>query len=222
MKNIRKSIFKIRKDTDKICDDYLTKIYVKIKEYVNNYPEINWDNFKDDILKSCYNCLEEVYAYVSKSLKELYKEVEDFDIKDINDLTYQKDGKTLEDRISEHLKNAKEKLDNKEKLDLVILYILNRITVILVTETRMVEQAVKKNKKPIIKDGYYGILVIDGCGGDCNGDCPEYNGIYPEDAEIPIPPYHPNCTGISYYDITNDPDEIEELDLDNTDLDDLN
>lgn len=222
MKKIRKSIFKIRKDTDKICDDYLTKIYVKIKEYVNNYPEINWDNFKDDILKSCYNCLEEVYAYVSKSLKELYKEVEDFDIKDINDLTYQKDGKTLEDRISEHLKNAKEKLDNKEKLDLVILYILNRITVILVTETRMVEQAVKKNKKPIIKDGYYGILVIDGCGGDCNGDCPEYNGIYPEDAEIPIPPYHPNCGGISYYDITNDPDEIEELDLDSTDLDDLN
>lgn len=222
MKKIRKSIFKIRKDTDKICDDYLTKIYVKIKEYVNNYPEINWDNFKDDILKSCYNCLEEVYAYVSKSLKELYKEVEDFDIKDINDLTYQKDGKTLEDRISEHLKNAKEKLDNKEKLDLVILYILNRITVILVTETRMVEQAVKKNKKPIIKDGYYGILVIDGCGGECDGDCPEYNGIYPEDAEVPTPPYHPNCTGISYYDITNDPDEIEELDLDNTDLDDLN
>ncbi len=222
MKKIRKAIFKIRKDTDKICDDYLTKIYVKIKEYVNNYPEINWDNFKDDILKSCYNCLEEVYAYVSKSLKELYKEVEDFDIKDINDLTYQKDGKTLEDRISEHLKNAKEKLDNKEKLDLVILYILNRITVILVTETRMVEQAVKKNKKPIIKDGYYGILVIDGCGGECDGDCPEYNGIYPEDAEVPTPPYHPNCTGISYYDITNDPDEIEELDLDNTDLDDLN
>lgn len=222
MKNIRKSIFKIRKDTDKICDDYLTKIYVKIKEYVNNYPEINWDNFKDDILKSCYNCLEEVYAYVSKSLKELYKEVEDFDIKDINDLTYQKDGKTLEDRISEHLKNAKEKLDNKEKLDLVILYILNRITVILVTETRMVEQAVKKNKKPIIKDGYYGILVIDGCGGDCDGNCLDYNGIYPEDAEVPTPPYHPNCGGIIYYDITNDPDEIEELDLDNTDLDDLN
>lgn len=222
MKKIRKAIFKIRKDTDEICDNYLTKIYIQIKKYINNYPEINWDDFKENILKLCYDCLEEVYAYVSKSLKEIYDKVEDFDIEDINDLTYQKDRKTLDDRISEHLKNAKEKLDNKEKPDLVILYLLNRMTLILITETRMVEQTVKRNKKPILKDGYYGILVIDGCGGDCDGNCLDYNGIYPEDAEVPIPPYHPNCGGIIYYDITNDPDEIEELDLDSTDLDDLN
>lgn len=222
MKKIRKAIFKIRKDTDKICDNYLTKIYIQIKKYINNYPEINWDDFKENILKLCYDCLEEVYAYVSKSLKEIYDKVEDFDIEDINDLTYQKDGKTLDDRISEHLKNAKERLDNKEKLDLVILYLLNRMTLILTTETRTVEQRVKKNKKPIHKPGYYGILVIEGCGGDCNGICPDYNGEYPEDSEVPTPPYHPNCTGISYYDITNDPDIIKDLDLDDTDLDDLN
>ena len=222
MKKIRKAIFQIRKSTDEICDDYLTKIYITIKKYVNNYPKTHWDDFKEDVLKSCYQCLEEVYVYVSKSLKKIYKKVEEFDIEDINDLTYQKDGKTLEERISQHLTDAKEKLDNKEKKDIVSLYLLNRMTLILVTETRTVEQAIKKNKKPIFENGYYGVLVIDGCGGDCNGICPDYNGIYPEDTEVPEPPYHPNCNGISYYDITDDPDEIEELDLDDTDLDDLN
>lgn len=222
MNKIRKAIYKIRNDTDNFCDDYLTSIYVTIKDYVNKYPKTNWDDFKEDILKSCYKCLEEVYSYVSKSLKEVYGKVEDFNIEDIKQLTYQEDGKTLEDRVSQHLDTAKEKLDNKEKNDIVILYLLNRMTLILTTETRTVEQRVKKNKKPIHKPGYYGILVIEGCGGDCNGICPDYNGEYPEDSEVPIPPYHPNCTGISYYDITNDPDIIKDLDLDNTDLDNLN
>ena len=217
---VRKTILGIRDDVDKICDEYLTKIYVKIKSYINNYPNTNWDKFRKDILKLYYDCLEEVYVYVSKSLKDLFKNIEPYQIKDIMDLTYQKDGKTLKERIDEYLDKSKDKLDSNEKTDDIILYLLTRYTIILTTETRMVEEAVKKNKKPIVESGNYIIQIIEGCGGECDGECLDYNGEYPEDEDIPWPPYHPNCTGIAYYDITDDPDDIHDLDLDESDTDD--
>lgn len=219
---VRKTIYSIRNEVNKISDDYLTKLYLKLKSYINKYPDIDWKKFNQDILQLYYKCLESVYTDVSKSIKKLYKKVIPYNIKDIMDLTYQKDGKTLEERILEYLNKAKEKLDANEQFDIVILYLLNRYTLILMTETKMVEEAVKKNKKPIVESGTYLIQVIEGCGGDCNSDCLDYNGIYREDDDIPWPPYHPNCSGIAYYDITDDPDDIHDLDLDDTDLNDIN
>lgn len=219
---VRKTIYSIRNEVNKISDDYLTKLYLKLKSYINKYPDIDWKKFNQDILQLYYKCLENIYTDVSKSIKKLYKKVIPYNIKDIMDLTYQKDGKTLEERILEYLNKAKEKLDANEQFDIVVLYLLNRYTLILMTETKMVEEAVKKNKKPIVESGTYLIQVIEGCGGDCNSDCLDYNGIYREDDDIPWPPYHPNCSGIAYYDITDDPDDIHDLDLDDTDLNDIN
>lgn len=218
---VQKTIHQLRKDTDKLCDEHLTKIYIKIKYYVNNYSHMLWPEGLEVILQLFYGCLEKVYANTSKVLKELYGDVEPYSIKDIEDLAYDKDGKTLTERITEYWHKAEERINAKDKLELVILYLFNRYTVILTTETRMVEQGVKKNKKPIPEPSNYGIMVIEGCGGECGTDCLNYNGIYREDDEVPWPPYHPNCTGIAYYDIIDDLDDIHDLDLDDTDLDDL-
>jgi hypothetical protein len=55
-------------------------------------------------------------------------------------------------------------------------------------------------------------IVISG-GGDCKESiCDEYEGECPID-ELIYPPYHPNCNCYVIYEITDDPQEIEDLDL---------
>lgn len=223
---IKKAIYKLREDITELTDEYLAKIFITIKTYVNHYADAPnkrafWDNGLNAILNLIYEALTEGYTLTSKTINETYEEVEPFDVKSIKDLTYIEDGKTLEERIRAYWEEAKIRLDQQQDPDQVNKYLLQRYTVILDTEEKVVEQAVKKNKRPQPESGLYTIQVIDGCGGECEHDCLDLNGIYPIDEEIPWPPYHPNCSGIGYYDITDSYDEAEEADLDETDDEDI-
>lgn len=155
----------------------------------------------------------------------------------IDDLTYKADGKTLPERVKfywdETEKLLKQAKDNKSAITNAKVHLLAMLERILTTEINMVSNGVKKNKSPILvnkkkvkaktkkqlqemSDDEYAVFVhVDGCacgdGPPCN--CPDYDGDYPED-EVPWPPYHSNCDCSTwYYVITNDPDDIHDLDL---------
>lgn len=66
------------------------------------------------------------------------------------------------------------------------------------------ESAVKKLKKP----NRPSMLIIEaGCGDLCQG------GEYAADENVDLPPFHPNCQCIWYFDETDDSDDIEDLEL---------
>ena len=218
---IQKKIKQLRQDTVKISDEYLEKLYLRIKFYVNHLEEYDfsqkfWDKGLQEILNLIYEALENVYKKTSTNLKNTFEEISEYDLENIKDLIYIKDGKTLEDRVTLYWTEAKIRLENQENTNKVNYYLLQRDGIILNTETKNVEEAIIKNRKPIPPEGAYVIQVIEGCGSDCDHEeCSEYNGEYPEDEDIPWPPYHPNCTGIGYWDFTDNPDDIEDLDLRN-------
>lgn len=223
-KDTRESILKLREDIVKISNKYLEKIYIEIKKTVDG--EQTWEEGYNNIYKLFKKALEEGYAKTSYVIKNLYNKTTPFNINNIMQLAYSRDGITLEERLLKYWNKTKEKVITQTSVgtpewdtDKAKKYLLNRYALILDTEEKNLESAVKKNKQPIPPKGMHAIQVIEGCGGDCHGDCMEYNGIYPVDEDIEWPPYHPGCTGIAYYDLTDDIDEIEDLDLDDIDLD---
>ena len=58
-------------------------------------------------------------------------------------------------------------------------------------------------------------MTIEGIG-ECGteGMCSEHFGTWSVDDMPDLPPYHPYCQCMFFPDITDEPDEIEELDLD--------
>ena len=217
---IKKGIHQLNKNIDSIVKKHGELIFELstdlCKAYIEKSTEVIAD-LEKTIYDQFYVAFEEAYSITSSSLKNIYNEILPYDIKKIKDLTYSEDGKTVDDRIQEYFEDAKSKIDkNTEQIVKQRLrYNLHRI---LNTEIKNISETVKRNKKPIPEDGLYVIQVIEGCGNDCGHDCIDHNGIYPEDEEIDWPPYHPNCTGIGYYDYTDDPDEIEELNLEDENI----
>ena len=220
----RNKIRQLRKHIDDLSDEQLARIYMVMKVYIDAYAnqtisQDQWLEGLDEIVDIFYNSFEETYAETSKALSKIYKKVEKFNVDKVDDLIYQKDGKTLNERLAMHWNEAEFKLKAGVSKKDALKTLLYRFTVVLNTESRNIEETVKKHKKPVPEPGQYIIQVIEGCGGDCGVGCTGYNGIFAEDDDVPWPPYHPNCQGIAYYDITDDPDEIEDLGLDEGDLD---
>ena len=224
-RQVYRAMVQLRQEVMKISTNCLEEIFkyiTKCLRDLENNPEMSyreWHEKVEKLLELYYKAFERVYKLTSQTLKQLFGRVQDFNPEHIKDLTYSKDGIAFEDRISKYWDKMKTDFQT-ESFEIVRASALYHYDLIIDTEAKTVEQAVKKHKKPIVDVGQYVIQVIDGCGGGCNHDCIDYNGIYPEDEDIEWPPYHPSCTGIAYYDVTDDPDEIHDLDLDESDLDD--
>lgn len=218
---IKKGIHQLSKDMDSITKKRGELIFELSTDLCKAYIEDSSKviiKLENTIYEQFYTAFEEAYSITSSSLKNIYNKVLPYDIKKIKDLTYSEDGKTVDDRIREYFDDAKSKID-KNTEQIVKQRLRYNLYRILDTEIKNISETVKRNKKPIPEDGLYVIQVIEGCGNDCGHDCIEYNGIYPEDEDIEWPPYHPSCTGIGYYDFTDDPDEIEEAGIEEGDSD---
>lgn len=183
-----------------------TQVFQKMYEYLEkiilvaiNYSEdkINYNDAVNNILDLFTDSLSETYLIVSQDLKTIYPMTKAFEPKDILDLTYHQDGKTLLDRIKDYLSSTKDKIS-----------LINKFSMLLENETKIIKGLVIKMKiSPVAS-----ILVIECNEGECNFGCDQYAGEYPADEQIPLPPYHPNCSCSFYYIETDDIDEIEELD----------
>ena len=216
IKRTNKEMRQLRKKNNAIVDDYLEEILAEIIYAVNHYAEQKspskfWDAELQKMLNQFYNCFTDIYASTSKELKNIFKDVENFQVKNIKDLTFKEDGKELDDRVTDYWNQAEENLNIKEVDNQAVkVWLYNKLANILETDAKVVEEQVKKNKKPIITPDQYLIAEV----GDCN--CPQC-GTYPAD-DYPLPPFHPKCPAMVWFTITDDPDDINDLDLEEEDM----
>lgn len=188
-------------------DEELMKIIIKYQR-TKKISKEDADYIKELI----YKLLEEVYKLTSAELRVIYKYIQKLDIENILELTFEKDGKKLEERIDEYLEELVEDYEyyysetnnSSEAISLTFSALQPKFKRIIVTESYHMESAVKKLKKP----NRPSMLIIEaGCGDLCQG------GEYAADENVDLPPFHPNCQCIWYFDETDDSDDIEDLEL---------
>lgn len=196
----------LRKDIDKIIDKYLQEVVKIVLLAIKNYPT-DWDKYYDKIENLFYEFLEKVYNLVINYLNQIYEKLPDFSVEDIFDLAYDIDGKKITERLREYWDEAAEKIkqenNNSNNHINVQNYLINMYDRILFTESRVVESKIKEFKKPTNAS----MLIIESGCENCIG------GEYPPDEDIQLPPFHPNCNCTHYYEITDDEDDINDLDL---------
>lgn len=185
---------KINKELDSTLENITKLIFNSLKK--------NDEIPQQDILNLVYSSLSNIYSLISNDLKEMYSKVAEFNINQISDLTYQKDGKTLEERITNHIDYIK---DNKDNEQLIKNYAIQSFDTLLHTESMYLKNKLMYNKiRPVAS-----VLIIE-----AGNDCAEYGGEFPADEDVPLPPYHPNCQCVSYYiEETDNEDDIKDLDL---------
>lgn len=187
----------------KIGLKYLNNILAKLFTVINNDKPLD-NKLYQDILNIVYKCLEEVYSNTIKELNSIYKDLKNFEIDDISELTYQEDGKILEERVKSYLEEIS-LLEDPIAAKQLISFKFYRL---MRTEVSYLENIIKRKKISISAD----VMVIEGtC--DCNGICDKYVGVYAIDENLDFPPYHPNCTCICYPDQSDDIDDLEDNDI---------
>lgn len=190
-----------KNDTRQAYKNLDSDISVLITDTLENISKLIIDSplaNEDKIINLIYSFLETVYSTIINSLSEIYSQLADFNVDDILDLTYQEDGKTIEDRVHEYLLNH---------IDLIST--LYKFYLLLDTESKNIKRAIIDNRvRPVAS-----ILIIECDEEDCHFGCDQYAGEYPADEPIELPPYHPNCDCFYYFVETDDPDDIKDLDL---------
>lgn len=199
---IRIKLAHMRDQIDLTLDEYLYEITKIILKASKDYPD-DWNKYYRQIEDLFYEFLVDIYNIVNNYLKAIYKKIPEFNIKDIYELTYNADGKTLTERLKEHWQEASKhlKINNDDRTN-ISNHLVNMYDRILFTESRIIESKLKKIKKPEEAT----ILVIESGCDKCEG------GDYPPDEDILLPPYHPNCSCQWYYEVANE-DDIHDLDL---------
>lgn len=202
-------IRKLSEENWQIALEYLNNILAELFSAINNKMPYS-EELLQYILDLIYKCLEEIYSNTASKLDILYKDLKSFEITNLFDLTYQKDGKTIEERVEEYLQEVfqiKNPIDAKQLISFKFYRLMR-------TEVSHLETMIKKNKISISAN----VMVIEGsC--NCNGICDQYIGVYAINENIEYPPYHPNCTCINYYDQTDNIDDIEDNNIEQEDWD---
>ena len=170
----------------------------EFKEYV----ERQMNDCRNTILDLIYECLEKVYNLVSHFLKENYSGIL-LELIDVKSLIWNKDGLTLEERISKHILNSVHNLlelytDGVMSYDNVQTLLDYEMIKIIDTETFVILNAVLYEK--LKKHAKY-FEVIGGAG--CCDVCDSHQDIRPIEELDELPPYHPNCTCLIIYYLEN-------------------
>lgn len=180
---------KMRAEIFKSKDEYLEEIFKYLKSYFNlPKEEWDWEIFFADLENLIFESLEKTYSITAKWTKTIYgidfKEV--IDKETLEDLTYSKDGKSLEERIKKHYDVAIGRANVKD-------YLYNRIVLIMDTETLYVSNHVihGKLKKYATHVEVVGVAECT----DNSGLCETYvnKGKIPIEELEELPPYHPDC-----------------------------
>lgn len=179
---------KLLVDVKEIIDQYAEEI-AKLNIKILKADNLDWITSVDDYLDIIYNSLENVYSITLEKIREIYSiEIlnEEITQKNINKLTYSKDGLTLRQRIIKHCEEYEKDKPTKERLLYDMIKILN-------TEALCVMNNLISNK---VNFEYAAI--------DNDGECCELCSDYANEEYIPIddfeePPYHPNCECIAVY-----------------------
>lgn len=180
----------MRQDISKAEDEYLEKIFIYIKEYFTKDKSLwNWEEFYFGLEQLIFASLEETYSITAAAVKSIYgiQFKDKIDQDTLKELTYSKDGKTLEERLKEHW-------DNAIKRDNPALYFYNRVVLIMDTETLYASNHVIHGKLK----RYATHVEVAGspeCDSEDGGMCEYYisKGKIPIEELDELPPYHPDC-----------------------------
>lgn len=201
MASKRESIEALRKKLLKQEEKFLEEIFKIAKKIV--YERDPGQKKKEEIENLIEESFFNTYKTTSIEMKKIYKEVQDFIVEDIKDLTYKEDGKTYLERLDEYYEKVFMLLNNNISKEEILLDYRYNLMRLLGTESRHIETAVKKNKKPV----YAHFIMVSS--GECGSSCP--GGVYESEEGVDLPPFHPNCGCIWWHEITDDLDEAEEL-----------
>ena len=192
---------------NKKIDSELEAIIKIIFSWIINDEKINTKEHQTILINLFYKALENLYSEINIELGKIYKKIAPFDLKNIIDLTFQEDGKTLDERIIKYLDDLEEKRLSGDLLDDLKNFSVNMYSRLLNNESKYLFTHLMEMKiKPVAP-----ILVIEA--ETCDDLCGEWSGEYPADEAIPLPPYHTNCQCIAYYIETDDEDDVNDLDL---------
>lgn len=202
-KYIENQTKKLNKKIEKIQNSYLDSLSkILIKYYNNKNKDLEtFKTFSDKMEKEIEEMLGKVYSTTANGIKKIYKISKDLPLSKIE--PYSADGKTLSDRFYIWFStNSSEFIEDK-------IQAIQKLETIVKTEASHQQQLVMYDKLQGLAE--YAIVVPGD--GDCKeGICDEYEGEWPI-GELIFPPYHPNCQCYVIYEITDDPQEIEDLDL---------
>lgn len=204
MSRIREQIFELKKKNENNYISSLTQIVKYAFSKMSNYNKEEWKKSLPVVIDMFYKGFEEVYLTTSKEIRNIYGRVQDFNVSNIFDLTFNTDGKTIEERIGEYWNEVGKKLEQKQiPITNIKEFLIHNYERIIRTETNKIENLVKKNKKP---QEAYVLIIESGCDA-CEG------GEFPADEDVALPPYHPNCNCTFYYELIQDENTIEDLEL---------
>ena len=170
---------KVKGIVDKYSEDIANRIIVVLKQ-----DEIDWDDEYDFNLNIFYTCFSDVYALVLKDIKDIYNikdqdEDKEINMKELQELTYNKDGLTLEERVTKHFKDYMRNTPTKERFLYDMIRILNTESLCLMNN--LINQKTKAEYAEVE-----------------DSNCCELCSEWADEGPIPIddfeePPYHPNC-----------------------------
>lgn len=180
----------MRQNISKSKDNYLENIFKYIKTYFSLDKSIwSWDTFYPTLELYIFNSLTETYSITAAAVKEIYgiKFNETIDQETLKELTYSKDGKTLEERMLKHYNEA-------IKRDNPALYFYNRTVLVMDTETLYASNHVIHGKLKKYAT-HVEIFGSPECEGEDGGLCEYYvsKGKMPIEELDELPPYHPDC-----------------------------
>lgn len=198
-KQLRKTRVEKTKNLLNNIKDKTDKTSKDIKEYVESFLQqdiINWDLVIEDLTSFIYKSLKETYLLTLNGLYEIYdishpdkdKKVKDISREIIDNLTYQGDNKTVQQRIEEHCEDY-QVMDITS--DTRITYDMLKI---LDTETISVMNSTIKNETK--SEFEYAAVEETACCDICLDHMDE--GVVLEN-DFEAPPYHPNCECIAVY-----------------------
>ena len=204
---IKNKLEKATEVLNKKIDSELEAIIKKIFSWIANDEKINTEDHQADLIDLFYKALENLYSEINIELGKIYKKVAPFNLKNIIDLTFQEDGKTLDERIIKYLDDLEEKRLSGDLPDNLKNFGVNMYSRLLNNEGKYLFTHLMEMKiKPVAS-----ILVIET--GTCDDLCGEWAGEYPAGEDVPLPPYHTNCQCSAYYIETDDEDDVDDLDL---------
>lgn len=213
-KKVAEAFAKLNSVLDGKKDDYLEQISKIINKAIKQYDDKDlWKESYDKIVDLIYAALTDTYLETTLTLKDTYIEVSD-EILNIEDFIYKEDNVTLPQRIKKYWDEVATFLKNPESdTQEISLYLLNMYDRILDNEMQNIKTGVKKAKKPENIDSLIPIIEIihsDGC--DCD-TCDVLEGLYLEEDNAELPPFHIGCRcdwWRDFYD-PNDPQDLEVL-----------
>lgn len=184
---------KIQQDKNKKQEEIIQIALQAVSKAIKEKNKFNWVKVENDIINKMYDSLAKTLGYSLTLVKEAYK-IKDKQL-NLKDLTWQKDGKTIEDRINEYCYSIAqlielEEIPNESKLKQILAYKLIRLlnTETMTIHNNFVWQLLNKEAK------YVEIWNEDDqCDTDCGCDAYFNHGKFLLTELEELPPYHPDC-----------------------------